>query len=53
MHPETKTDTRRTYQYYHYAKGNWEGSTTCAFSKMNKKKFENFCIERVVNKGSW
>src|ERR1044072_2700862 len=53
MHPESKTGARRTYQYYHYAKGDWEGPTTRAFGKMNKAKFEQLCIERVLNKGPW
>src|ERR1044071_2028261 len=53
MYPESKTSARRTYQYYHYAKGDWEGPTTRAFGKMNKAKFEQLCIERVLNKGPW
>ena len=53
MHPESKTGARRTYQYYHYAKGDWEGPTTRAFGKMNKTKFERLCIERILNKGPW
>src|ERR1043165_3779702 len=50
LHPESKTGARRTYQYYHYAKGDWKGPTTRAFSKMNKRKFESCCIDRVLNK---
>src|ERR1044072_2325892 len=53
IHPESKTGARRTYQFYHYAKGDWEGPTARAFSKMNKRKFEELCIERVLNKGPW
>src|ERR1044071_5978149 len=53
MHPKSKTGVRRTYQYYHYAKEDWEGPTTRAFGKMNKRKFENLCYERVLNKGPW
>ena len=53
MHPESKTGARRTYQYYHYAKGDWEGPTARAFSKMNVRKFEKLCCERVLNKGPW
>ena len=45
MHPESKTGARRTYHYYHYAKGDWDGPTTRAFGKMNKNKFEQLCIE--------
>ena len=53
LHPESKTGARRTYQYYHYAKGDWEGPTTRVLSKMNKAKFESITIERVLNKGPW
>src|ERR1044071_7375258 len=49
IHPESKTGARRVYQYYHYAKGDWEGPTARAFGKMNKAKFEQLCIERVLN----
>ena len=53
LHPESKTGARRTYQYYNIAKGDWEGPTTRAFGKMNKKKFEECCVDRVMNKGPW
>src|ERR1044072_5184165 len=53
LHPESKTGARRTYRYYNIAKGDWEGPTTRAFGKMNKQKFENCCVDRVMNKGPW
>ena len=53
MHPESKTGARRTYQYYHYAKGDWEEPTARTFSKMNVRKFKELCYERVLNKGPW
>ena len=53
LHPESKTDAQRTYQFYSFTKGDWKGPTTRALSKMNKTKFENLYVERIVNKGPW
>ena len=51
MHPESKTGARRTYQLYKVVKDDWEGPTAHALSKINRAKFENLCIERILNKG--
>ena len=40
LHSESKVGARRTYLYYNYNKGDWNGPTSRQFSKMRKEEFE-------------
>ena len=40
LHSESKVGARRTYLYYNYDKGDWNGPITHQFSKMKKEEFE-------------
>ena len=40
LHAESKVGARRTYLYYNYNKGDWNGLTPRQFSKMRKEEFE-------------
>ena len=40
LHAESKVGARRTYLYYNYNKGDWNGLTTRQFGKMRKEEFE-------------
>ena len=40
LHSESKVGARRTYLYYNYNKGDWNGPSSRQFSKMRKEEFE-------------
>ena len=39
--------------FYNIAKRDWEGPSPREFGKMKKEKWEQLCIDRIVNKGPW
>ena len=53
IHKESRVSARRTYMFYNVAKGDWEGPSPREFGKMKKEKWEQLCVDRIVNKGPW
>src|ERR1044072_6766577 len=37
--------------FYNFAKGDWEGLFPREFEKMKKEKWEQLCVDRIMNKG--
>ena len=48
LHKESQVSARRTYHYYNYNKGNWEGPTAKQLGKMDHYKFEEEFAARIV-----
>src|ERR1044072_2608170 len=53
LHKESRVSARRTYMFYKISKRDWEGPSPREFGKMKKEKWEQLCIDRIVNKGPW
>src|ERR1044071_264309 len=53
FHKESQVSARRTYMFYNISKGDWEGPFPREFGKMKKEKWEQLCVDRIVNKGPW
>ena len=53
LHKESQISARRTYMFYNIAKGDWEGPSPREFRKLKKEQWEQLCVDRIVNKGSW
>ena|ERR1043165_926288 len=51
LHKEFRVSVRRTYMFYNFAKGDWEGPFPREFGKMKKEKWEQLCVDCIVNKG--
>ena len=51
FHKESRVSARRTYMFYNIAKGDWEGPSPRELGKMKKEKWEQLCVDRIINKG--
>ena len=46
LHKESQVGARRTYRFYTISKGNWDGPSPRALSKIRKSRFEELLQQR-------